>query len=92
MASNCSFAPNGPYKAHPAPTAIPISMRLLDHHPAIYILIQRSGTRSSIVLFGSQRFGATTIFSGFALSHAPHQEKVLFAIMLWRHRLISCKW
>ena len=44
---------------------------------------QPSGTISGMSNFGSanQRCGATTIFSGDGLSHAPHQEKVELAMM-----------
>src|SRR5207244_166700 len=53
--------------------------------------IQAGGTRSeaSFALWANHGAGATTIFFGDELSHAPHQENVLFAIIWWSQRLIN---
>ena len=58
----------------------------------IYILIQWCGIMPSLDSLANHCSGPITILLGFALSHAPHQEKVLFAMMLLRQRPIKCKW
>ena len=50
---------------------------------------QESGTRSVAGWVALHWRGAITILSGWSLSHAAHQEKVLLDMMLWRQLLMS---
>ena len=56
-----------------------------------YIRTQVSGTISLVFKLGSanHRLGAITIFASFRHSHAPHQLKLLLAMMWCEQRLMS---
>ena len=58
--------------------------------PSLAMRSQFGGMRSAYDIFGlRQIFGAQTILEGSELSHAPHHDMVLFAMMLCRHADIN---
>src|SRR5205807_2310165 len=44
---------------------------------------------SGSAVVANHRRGATTTLPGFVASHAPHQEKELFAMTKWSHAAMS---
>lgn len=63
-------------------------------HGTNYIFIQPEGMISVMSPLAVHCLGATTTFPALGFSQAPHQLKVLLAMMLWLHRLIrymSCQ-